>query len=155
MKTKACSCGRTYNLEAGGDWARLDDPKIYTDDEGALCEQRTCAGCRSTLTIERVPALTVDELRKAVRTIDWMRESFNDKFTAQELLRLITVARECEWDLMPDQWTAAQCAEALAFGTVPRFEERPDGSLHALGVSDCHCRSCRREREEKEAAAYA
>ena len=145
VMTKTCGCGRAYTV--GGDWEQLAGKKVYSDDTGALCEQRVCAGCMSHITIERVRAMTTEELRRAVRVIDRMRESFNQEYTAQELLRLMVVCWACDWDVLPDEWTAQQCGEALAHGAVPRFAET-SGGLHALGVTDCRCRACRRAREK-------
>lgn len=145
VTTKTCGCGRVYTI--GGDWENLADKKIYSDDTGALCETRICAVCSSHITIDRVRAMTVEELRRAMRVIDMMHEGFNQEYTAQELLRLMVVCWASGWDVLPDEWTTQQCGEALAFGTAPRFEERP-GGLHALGVSDCRCRACKRERRE-------
>ena len=149
--TKKCGCGREYVV--GGSWEELEGKHVYNDGTGALCEQRICSGCSSHLTIERVRAATVEELRRAVRIIDMMRESFNEKYTAQELVRLMVVCWSGDWDVLPDDWTAQQCGDALAFGSVPRFEESPSG-FHALDVEDCRCRRCRKIREEVEAAAY-
>lgn len=142
---KRCGCGRVYATR--DEWATLPDAKIFEGADGALCEQRRCA-CDSHITATLVPAMSVSDLRRAVRVIDGQRESFNDEYTATEMLRLIQVCWASGWDVTPDEWTAEQCAAALAYGTAPRFEHASgtfDG-LHALGVSDCRCRGCRDAR---------
>lgn len=56
----------------------------------------------------------IDELRMAVRWFGSHLESFNQSFTAEELLRLWRYARaHAEVDELADQWTAAQVEAAL------------------------------------------
>lgn len=57
--------------------------------------------------------------------------------------------RACEWDIYPDQWTQQQVDAVLASGTVPTFGG--DDGEHALDVTDCHYRPCKRKRSEEEA----
>lgn len=139
---KKCACGRVYQTRE--DWEKLPDSKIYESPDGALVEQRQC-GCESHITAALVPALTVEELRRAMRVIDSMDESFNQEHTAPELLRLVKVCWMGEWDLTPDEWSGQQVGAALNEGRIPRFEETA-GGFHALGVTDCFCRSCREKR---------
>lgn len=146
---KKCACGRVYVTRA--EWETLPDVKTFEGVDGALCEMRRCH-CGSHITAALVEPLDASDLRRAVRVIDSMRESFNDEYTAHELLRLVKVCWMGEWDVTPDEWTTEQCANALVSGTIPRFEETRDG-LHALGVADCRCRGCRRDRENAEEVA--
>lgn len=139
---KKCACGRVYPTRIV--WEQLPDSKIYTDDQGALVEQRRCY-CGSHITAALVPAMNVEELRRAVRVIDGMRESFNQEYTAPELLRLAKVCWMGEWDVTPDDWTGQQVGLALSEGRIPHFVETRDG-LHAVGVTDCFCRGCREKR---------
>jgi hypothetical protein len=55
----------------------------------------------------------IEELRRAVRTLDRCRESWNETFTAAELLLLVQAVAACEWDIFPDQLTEADVARAL------------------------------------------
>lgn len=76
-----------------------------------------CEGCRGK------HAMTgAEELRAAHNVIDGMRESFNDRFTAAQLLTLWRALHLCEWDITPDQWAPRQVDEALR-GIVPQFRE--------------------------------
>lgn len=63
-----------------------------------------------------------DELRLIVRNIDATRESFLERFTAEELLQLFRMQLASGWDFYPDQWTARQVAEALR-GVVPTWTD--------------------------------
>jgi hypothetical protein len=138
---KTCGCGRKYDRPA---WDALPDRKTYDDGTGALLEQRSCP-CFSSIVVTLVEATTVDDLRRAVKIIDYMNESFNQEYTGQELLRLIKVCWSSGWDVTPDEWTPRQVARALEDGTPPTFEEG-SGGLHALDVDDCFCRGCRANR---------
>lgn len=145
LSKKKCACGRAYD-RAG--WDLLTDARTYEWSDGSLREQRRCA-CGSHLSVVLVEPMDVDDLRRAADVLGWMRESFNRRHTGQELLRLLRVCWAGEWDVLPDEWTGQQVAEALTFGRVPRFEERSFG-LHAVGVDDCGCRGCRSERRWNE-----
>ena len=87
----------------------------------------------------------IDTLRRAVKMFDYNNESFNQRFSSTE--ELILIARACwasDWDVFPDQWTKEQVERALK-GEPPKFEETLFG-LHAVGVNDCNCRTCRNAR---------
>ena len=94
----------------------------------------------------------VEVLRRAVRVLDSCRESFNMRYSAEDLLKIVRACWLSDWDVYPDDWTPQQIKAALENGTSPKFEETSAG-LHALEVSDCHCRKCRRERAAQEAEA--
>ncbi len=68
------------------------------------------------------PDLGIDELRKAVRVLGGMNETFNQRFSAEELLKLCRACWASEWDITPDRWTEDQVQAALK-GEVPRWED--------------------------------
>lgn len=63
-----------------------------------------------------------DQLRVIVQNMDATRESFNDEYTAAQLVTIYSMQLESEWDFYPDQWTARQVREALA-GKPPRWND--------------------------------
>jgi hypothetical protein len=69
----------------------------------------------------------IDQLRSAVRLFDNCNESFNQRFTGEELLTLWRMYRECGWDIPPDDWAPRQIEEALEHNAPPRWDdsERP------------------------------
>lgn len=67
----------------------------------------------------------IDQLRTAVRLFANCNESFNQQFTAEELLTLWRAYRDCGWDIAPDAWTPRQVREALA-GKVPKWQPRDE-----------------------------
>lgn len=154
-----CACGEIY--ETREEWDKLQDfvvvgvsggerYKRYYDHDGALVEQRLCV-CGSHVTATLVPCLNVEQLRRAVKAIDTMREGFNTEYSAQELLRLVTICWGSNWDILPDEWTREQVARALESGAVPGWTESvADGMYHAMGVSDCPCGDCRRRRRKED-----
>lgn len=75
-----------------------------------------CEGCRGPHRLTGA-----EELRKAVNVINNMRESFNDRYTAAQLLTLWRAFHACEWDIAPDEWSQRQIYEALR-GIVPQFK---------------------------------
>ena len=133
-----CACGVGYADRAA--WSELPDRRTYVDTEGSLVERRRCT-CGSHGTVALLAALDVEELRRAVRVIDRMNETFNQRYTALELLLLMRACWISEWDFTPDDWTAEQRSRALSDGYVPRWEET-SGGYHALGVGDCWCSAC-------------
>jgi hypothetical protein len=81
----------------------------------------------------------IDELRATVCTLDHNLESFNQRFSALELLRIAACLRACEWDYMPDEWTEAQVKQALR-GHVPHWatEDEPCKPLKNIRESHPH-----------------
>lgn len=63
-----------------------------------------------------------DELRRIVNVLNNTRESFNERFSARELVRLGKAYLACGWDFTPDKWTEKQVREALA-GKVPAWDD--------------------------------
>jgi hypothetical protein len=86
-------------------------------------------------------------LRRAVKLVDSCREDFNIEYTSEELIRLAKICWLSAWDILPDNWTQEQIDRALAYDTIPEWEELPTG-LHAKNVSDCYCRRCNQARAE-------
>ena len=67
-----------------------------------------------------------ETLRLIVRNIGDCRESFNDRFTLDELIKIHLMFLECGWDIYPDQWEERQIKEALE-RKIPKWDsmERP------------------------------
>jgi hypothetical protein len=65
----------------------------------------------------------VDQLRLAVSILNANDESVNQRFTAEELLRIVEASLASGWDIMPDQWSRKQLEAAAKNGTVPTFTE--------------------------------
>lgn len=72
-----------------------------------------------------------NELRHVVRMIDDWPESFNDRFTAGELLMLAAALRASDWEIGPWLWTSRQLADALR-GHAPRFVETERGEFRPV-----------------------
>jgi len=68
----------------------------------------------------------VEVLRRVADMCDRSPETFNQRFTIAELVRLWQVSQLCEWDYYPDQWSAEQVEAALGDGAVPTFDENDD-----------------------------
>lgn len=67
-----------------------------------------------------------EELRLCESNLSHTIESFNDRFTAAQLIQINRMLVVSEFDIFPDQWSARQVREAL-MGKPPRFDrnERP------------------------------
>jgi hypothetical protein len=68
----------------------------------------------------------IDTLRKAVNVFNNCNESFNDAWTAEQLLAIYRAYQKCGWDITPDQWEPWQVQDALQ-GKAPIWDanERP------------------------------
>lgn len=75
-----------------------------------------------------------EELRLIVRNMDNCNESFNDRFTAEELIKIGRAWLASEWDISPDEWHEEQVQDALK-GIPPKFCEP------WYGDSEWRCRS--------------
>lgn len=64
--------------------------------------------------------LGIDELRRCVSLLNNGVESFNQQYTASELLAICRAHRDAEWDYHPCDWTSAQVSDAIA-GKVPQW----------------------------------
>jgi hypothetical protein len=75
----------------------------------------------------------VDRLRAMRCLFDNCNESFNQRFSVAELVKLFDAYRGSEWDIPPDQWTVRQIVEALRDGRAPTWS---DDSTPAYDDSD-------------------
>lgn len=69
-------------------------------------------------------------LRYAAHMLDRNNEGINQRFTAEELLRIASACERSGWDFMPDEWTARQLEEAATKGTVPQWIENPETTAY-------------------------
>lgn len=60
----------------------------------------------------------IEKLRRAVNILDGCNESFNQRFTQEQLLKLVEIHLAGDWLFTPDEWSEQQISEALA-GIVP------------------------------------
>lgn len=64
----------------------------------------------------------VDLLRGAVNVFGHCSETFNQRFSAEDLLKLYRAFYVCGWDITPDRWTDRQVFEAL-LGVAPQWDD--------------------------------
>lgn len=64
----------------------------------------------------------IDLLRYAVRLLDDCNETFNQRWSASQLIRIAEAMQKCEWDFFPHQWTERQKQECVQFGITPQWE---------------------------------
>jgi hypothetical protein len=67
--------------------------------------------------------LGCDLLRLVVRNMDSDSETFNQRFTAEQLLQIGRMHLDSEWELPPSHWAPRQVREALR-GIVPTWDDR-------------------------------
>ncbi len=88
------------------------------------------------------PRTGAEELRLLVSNLDYTSESFNDRWTLEQLVQLHRMLQASEWDILPDVWTERQVDEALA-GIPPSWDddENPvyDDQRAAHEACDCGC----------------
>lgn len=65
---------------------------------------------------------SIDALRGAVNLFDHCNESFNLKYTADELLKIYFMHCFADDDYFPDQWTEKQVKQALK-GHIPKWDQ--------------------------------
>ena len=65
----------------------------------------------------------IEILRDMVAGFDRCDESFNDRFTLPELVRIWDAWAQCGFDYYPDQWSDRQVREALR-GIAPNWDDR-------------------------------
>jgi len=65
---------------------------------------------------------SIEKVRAMVRLFDNCNESFNQRFSVEELAKLHRAYVNCAWDIAPDRWEERQVKEALK-GKVPVFDE--------------------------------
>jgi hypothetical protein len=73
----------------------------------------------------------IDELRAARNIFSYCNETFNQRFTTEELLAIAKAHRAAAWDFLPDTWTDQQIADALR-GIVPEWDENERPVLRPL-----------------------
>lgn len=69
----------------------------------------------------------IEELRHLVGNFDACNETFNQRWTVDQLIVIHRMWIESGWDIFPDQWTERQLREALR-GIPPNWDpdtERP------------------------------
>ena len=64
----------------------------------------------------------METLRHMVKFFNNCAESFLDKYSIEELIKIYAAWEASEWDFYPDCWTADQVAGALV-GIVPQWDE--------------------------------
>jgi len=65
----------------------------------------------------------IELLRRVVKLFDYCNETFNSKYTPEELIKLAKVCWESGWDFFPDQYTKRQLYEALTYGRAPKWDD--------------------------------
>jgi hypothetical protein len=63
----------------------------------------------------------IDELRAARNIFSHCSETFNQRFTAEQLIAIARASHASEWDTIPDTWTEEQIAAALR-GVAPAWD---------------------------------
>lgn len=69
-----------------------------------------------------------EELRRVVSVLNNVRESFNDMFTAEQLLQLVRMMLASGWDIYPDEWHWDQVHAALD-GYAPQWDPTTEQPL--------------------------
>lgn len=64
----------------------------------------------------------IELVRYAARLFDYCNETFNQQYSAEELLKIADACQKSEYDFLPDTWEDRQIKEAIA-GKVPRWRE--------------------------------
>lgn len=68
-------------------------------------------------------SMDIDGLRSMVNLFNNCNETFNQRFTIEDLVKLYKAYKASEWDIPPDQWTEFQVRAALKYGTPPEWDE--------------------------------
>ncbi len=77
----------------------------------------------------------VDILRGAFNVFNCCNETFNQRFSTEELVKLYRAFYVCGWDITPDHWTDRQVIDAL-LGCAPQWDDNekpvypPDVKAH-------------------------
>jgi len=66
---------------------------------------------------------SIDMLRYAVRLFDTCREGFNQRHSAEDLLKIASAMNRSEWEIYPDEWEERQVREAIDLGIAPDWKE--------------------------------
>lgn len=70
---------------------------------------------------------SIELLRDTVNLFNDCDESFNQRYTAEELLKIAKACFEGQWGVSPDYWQKRQIEEAIQLGKSPRWRETEDG----------------------------
>lgn len=65
----------------------------------------------------------IDLLRISVNIFNNCNETFNQKFTMEELCKIVKAHLNSKWDIYPDDWSKEQIKAALENGTSPDWIE--------------------------------
>lgn len=82
--------------------------------------------------MKKIEETGMQKLRAVVSYFDRCRESFNDRFTPAQLVKLHDAAMASEWDIYADQWSERQLREALR-GIAPAWTDEGE-PLHKPAV---------------------
>lgn len=63
----------------------------------------------------------IDGLRNMVKQFNYCNETFLQKYSIQELIKIGKALSKIEWDYLPDQWTEKQINDALN-DRVPQWD---------------------------------
>jgi hypothetical protein len=66
----------------------------------------------------------IELLRRVVGLFDTCNETFNYRWTPEQLLKLAQVCWDSGWDFYPDQYTERQLHEARTCGILPKWDHR-------------------------------
>lgn len=61
----------------------------------------------------------IEKLRRAVTLFSNCTETFNERWTADELLKIYAAYHASGWDITPDQWSDDQLMAALRAVVLP------------------------------------
>lgn len=64
----------------------------------------------------------IEEIRHAAASFSRNNETFNQRFTAEELIIIWRAWNQSGWDFYPEQWEERQVQEALK-GVPPRWDD--------------------------------
>lgn len=71
----------------------------------------------------------IDELRMLVRNANDCNETFNQRYSIEELVQIHRMWQASDWDNYPDTWTKQQVQEALQ-GKVPKWNDETGEPIH-------------------------
>jgi hypothetical protein len=71
----------------------------------------------------------MDQLRNAVSSLNWCKESFLNQFTAEELLQIYKMWTASAWDFSPEEWELKQIEDALN-GIPPNWDIKTEKPVY-------------------------
>jgi hypothetical protein len=66
----------------------------------------------------------IDELRRAVRMLSCVNETFNQQYNASDLLKIVDCWARSTHDISPDQWTEKQLRNAVCMNKAPSWDDK-------------------------------